>query len=648
MNQFILTTFLSLFFVSLIFSQVPPPDPCDDGSQATCQCENSPVLCTIDDLDGFEYSMSSFQHPEDGPEFLCDGEGVPNNPTWFSFVAWCEDLSLEVELADCSDVCLTGGPCNFLCNLAGNCASGVQIAIYGDCDFNEEVACIVDDCNNEDNKVLSMSELTIGKTYHFVIDGCGGSACDFVRINVLGTCGLPQIEAWDNPMAGPDAVCVDETTTYNVDSLDGANLYTWFLDGLEIGATQSPSIDVNWPEEGNFTLCVEPGSERCPVTDGPDPLCKTVEVYKPQIDSLLFDTNPLCPGEEVNISAIASPSHSDLNIAIIITDRNSIIQQIDNAAEARFTFESCDTFIVNAYQYRRSNVTLPEVGDFFSLPDCSQLCCDLIQKELAIVDQEAPDFIDAPADTSYNCINAVPQIPALAYEDNCQPDGFVEGIQEGLQNFREGDSISRQWTLTDVCGNEALHQQTIRIREGSGVEIDIVPATVEALFGENLTLEVTTNLAEEDIASVLWTPPTNLDCTDCLRTSLVALVDEEYTLTVTDQSGCSGEATFQLLVRQPDIDIFIPNIFTPDGDGINDGFTLFTNAYIVIEELAVYDRWGQLIFESRDVVPNDPSAGWDGRSRGQLLPNGVYIYSFLIKYPDGSSEYLKGAITLTH
>ena len=314
MNRIIITTLLSLFSVPLIFSQVPPPDPCDDGSQATCQCENSPVLCTIDDLDGFEYSMSSFQHPEDGPEFLCDGEGVPNNPTWFSFVAWCEDLELEVELDNCSDVCLTGGPCNFLCNLLGNCASGVQIAIYGDCNFNEEVACNVDDCNNEDNKTLSMSNLTIGKTYHFVIDGCGGSACDLVRINVVGTCGIPIIEDWNNPVQGPDTVCLGDTATYFVDKLDGASQYTWSVDGVELRTTQEPNIEIDWNQEGSFTLCAEASNERCPVTDGPNEICMTVNVFNPTIGELQIDTNAICPGDTTNINVIGLSPNPALDL----------------------------------------------------------------------------------------------------------------------------------------------------------------------------------------------------------------------------------------------------------------------------------------------------------------------------------------------
>ncbi len=641
-----LLIFLMIGPVLDLRGQIPPPDPCDDGSQATCQCENSPVLCTIDDLDGFEYSMSDFQHPEDGPEFLCNGEGVPNNPTWFSFVAWCEELELEVELDNCSDVCLTGGPCNFLCNLLGNCASGVQIAIYGDCDFNEEVACNVGDCNNENNKTLSMSDLTIGKTYHFVIDGCGGSACDLVRVNVVGTCGDPIIEEWSNPVEGPDVLCIGDTVRYFVDSLDGANLYTWSIDGVEIGSTQDPQIDLDWDEEGSFTLCVEASNERCPITDGPDEICLTVDVLDPGIEELTIGADSICPEETVAINVTGANPNPVFDLAIIVVDENDTVRQLDLASQSNFQFNGCGTFTVYGLQFQASVLDIPEVGDIFIAPNCNQSCCDWIQKEISFVDEEAPFFNNPPLDTVFDCLNAVSEITELTFEDNCIGGGFSVGLEEGIQGYREGDTITRQWSAVDNCGNETNHIQNIQITQNAAVEVNVIPAAADVFLGETVRVEISTNLEEDAIASILWEPPTNLNCIDCLNATIDALTEEEYTITITDSNGCIGRGEFQLFVKEPDINIFIPNAFTPNGDGINDGFTLFANIDLQIEELVVFDRWGNKAFESRNFPSNNPELGWNGRYNGQLLPNGVYVYAFLLRYPDGTSEYFKGDITL--
>ncbi len=273
-----------LFFIPLgLLSQVAePPEPCDDGTQETCQCETAPVLCSIEELDGFEYSMSTFQHPQSGPTPLCNGVGVPNNPTYFAFIAWCEELTLNVEVSNCTNVCsgTNGAPCQFPCNLLG-CTRGIQIAIYGDCNFNEVVGCNVNDCGNENDKLLALDGLVIGEVYYFLVDGCAGSSCD-LRINVIGDCGVAEIEPWPSPIMGPDSICVGTSGTFSTDFLEAATLYHWYLDGAEIGVSPNPEIEIDFPFEGTYEICIDASNEPCiPVTDPPEQNCITVEVYFP-------------------------------------------------------------------------------------------------------------------------------------------------------------------------------------------------------------------------------------------------------------------------------------------------------------------------------------------------------------------------------
>ncbi|TVR80437.1 MAG: hypothetical protein EA409_08385 [Saprospirales bacterium] len=287
-NSYLVLLPLLLLFPFMLSAQITePPDPCDTGSEATCKCETAPILCTIDDLDGFEYSMSTYMHPEDGPQPLCIGvPSVPNNPTWFGFLAWCEELTLLVEIENCTNVCAgtNGTPCGggpFPCGLFGNCTRGIQIAIYGDCGYNEQVGCNVNDCGNENDKLLELQGLQIGGTYYFMVDGCAGSACD-VRINVVGTCGNAEIEPWTNPIDGPDSVCVNTSAFYSVDNLQAATLYHWYIDGVEVDLTEEPNNEIIFPGEGTFELCVDVSNLPCiEVTDDPDPICMTVEVFSP-------------------------------------------------------------------------------------------------------------------------------------------------------------------------------------------------------------------------------------------------------------------------------------------------------------------------------------------------------------------------------
>jgi len=97
-------------------------------------------------------------------------------------------------------------------------------------------------------------------------------------------------------------------------------------------------------------------------------------------------------------------------------------------------------------------------------------------------------------------------------------------------------------------------------------------------------------------------------------------------VTVYSKDGCSTEAYITVIVIK-DKRIFAPNVFSPNGDHINDAFTIFgTSSLKSIKRLQIYDRWGGLVFDKKDLVPSDPYSGWDGTIQSQLALPGVYVW----------------------
>ena len=90
-----------------------------------------------------------------------------------------------------------------------------------------------------------------------------------------------------------------------------------------------------------------------------------------------------------------------------------------------------------------------------------------------------------------------------------------------------------------------------------------------------------------------------------------------------------GEDSVYVLFFEPPLppepvneNIYIPNAFSPDGDGLNDEFKVIGNSdNISTFHMYIYDRWGTLVFESSDI-----SAGWDGKYKGNPSPTGAYVY----------------------
>jgi gliding motility-associated-like protein len=90
----------------------------------------------------------------------------------------------------------------------------------------------------------------------------------------------------------------------------------------------------------------------------------------------------------------------------------------------------------------------------------------------------------------------------------------------------------------------------------------------------------------------------------------------------------------------PNLEVYIPNTFTPNGDGQNDLLKVYSN-YIKTMSMKVFNQWGELIFAT-----TDPTKGWDGTGKGKLQPVGVYIYVVQVVLQDGNIINKKGSVNL--
>ena len=120
-----------------------------------------------------------------------------------------------------------------------------------------------------------------------------------------------------------------------------------------------------------------------------------------------------------------------------------------------------------------------------------------------------------------------------------------------------------------------------------------------------------------------------------------------YTVMVTDGDGCT--ATDSVLVRVlKNRPLFVPNAFSPNRDGSNDGFTVFGGPGVrEILDLKVFNRWGGMVFDAQRFAPNEPALGWDGTFRGELAQIGVYAFYAEVLFIDGVTILVEGDLQLT-
>lgn len=141
------------------------------------------------------------------------------------------------------------------------------------------------------------------------------------------------------------------------------------------------------------------------------------------------------------------------------------------------------------------------------------------------------------------------------------------------------------------------------------------------------------------VTSYAWTPNTWLDCTNCSNPVTTPRSNITYLVRATDQNGCSDTASVRIILTCNDKNVFIPNTFSPNGDGVNDVFYPRGKGLFSIKSIRVFNRWGELVFQKLDAGVNDPSMGWNGNLNGR--PAEADVYTWLIEIICDNAQILK-------
>lgn len=139
-----------------------------------------------------------------------------------------------------------------------------------------------------------------------------------------------------------------------------------------------------------------------------------------------------------------------------------------------------------------------------------------------------------------------------------------------------------------------------------------------------------------------WSAIDSLSCADCRITNLYPLQSQVVTVTGTDEYGCKATDSLQIRVVGCDPEsVFLPNIFTPNGDGLNDELFIGSKALTSLNFFRVFDQWGQLVYETKNLDDK-----WDGKVNGS--PVGVDVFAYVLegKCQNGSTVLKYGNVSV--
>ena len=213
-------------------------------------------------------------------------------------------------------------------------------------------------------------------------------------------------------------------------------------------------------------------------------------------------------------------------------------------------------------------------------------------------------------------------------------------------NIAEPTATPQTTTLYQVVGYDAYHCFTdtahILVNVGPKPTVEI-GADVNASTGTVMTFHPVTS--NGPIVSYTWTPATGLSCSDCATPTTTLANNIEYTVTVRNAYGCVATDHMRVRTFCKDGQVFIPNAFTPDGDGLND-ILMVRGAGISVKSFRIFNRWGELVFEKTNFNPNDPKYGWDGKVRGVPATPDVFVYTAEVLCDNNTQYIYKGNITI--
>lgn len=214
-------------------------------------------------------------------------------------------------------------------------------------------------------------------------------------------------------------------------------------------------------------------------------------------------------------------------------------------------------------------------------------------------------------------------------------DTMVSGLHEGVYPVMITDVNGCSWT------------DTFSIMASPGLSFD-VPPFYSIQQGDSALIVITGDVLEPGL-QFQWTPAEILSCPACTSSLAYPLQSTNVVIVITGEDGCvyALETYIEVFIDSSLIDqVYAPNVFTPDGDGINDHWNISSKLEnTFVQQLAIYDRWGNIVYSQTD-VPLNSIEGWDGTKDSKRLNPGVFVYVGRLLLGDGREVELKGDITL--
>jgi gliding motility-associated-like protein len=480
--------------------------------------------------------------------------------------------------------------------------------------------------------------------------------------------------------------CANSGTFLNASTIgSGSMTYSWTLGNGQTSTAQQPG-SYSYPAGSYTPTLIVTSNNGCKDTVQ-QPLNFTLQPYSSAPDTILCDGNSIQMSASGGLSYTWSPAGS-------LNNPNSANPVATPTASTVYTVaigqqdalgNACVFYLVD------SITLLPSVtagfgwvknncGNTLSFSDSSFAnvtswwwsygdgSVDSVQNPTHSYGSPGTYTVTLAANNQYGCPDTVQQVITLA--------GFSPVSVSASQVLCKGDSvqlnasggISYQWSPasslsnanisnpvasptattqytvvvtqvngSDTCASTLFTNITVPVYSSSVLTATATPDTI--YVGQSSTLGTGTSGG-----TLTWSPNYNINNVNSANPIVTPGHTTTYTVSWTDGNGCSfpvANVTIYVITKIcDDGTVFVPNTFTPNGDGVND--IMFARSNLLLEvDFNIYDRWGQLVFHTDDI-----KKGWDGIFNGKPCNPDVFGYYIKFKCNNGKESFKKGNITL--
>ncbi|MEM1360042.1 MAG: gliding motility-associated C-terminal domain-containing protein, partial [Bacteroidota bacterium] len=174
-----------------------------------------------------------------------------------------------------------------------------------------------------------------------------------------------------------------------------------------------------------------------------------------------------------------------------------------------------------------------------------------------------------------------------------------------------------------------------------------LPSFVPQEIANSVVVEPEYRVPPDQILAYRWHPAELFDCPVCPTPTLSAPSSQSISLAIDNIYGCT-DSLVTFVAVDGRVPVYVPNVFSPNGDGTNDYVAIYASTLQVEEVLSfqVFNRWGAQLFEAYNFLPNDGRIGWDGYLNGQLAPASAYIWTAQVRLTTGETQRESGTVVL--